>query len=176
MRAELTGDLRLQEAVSRLQGVEAAPLLVLRSEHAHEDRRLREVGRRLHAGHRHEADPRILQVGTASESTFRIASLTFRRRSALARDDHLPLAAKELEVLRPEVAHDGVEQVLQLGVLARGARHGERRALPQVVVIHLCHGARNRSCSCAFADLTYFRFPLSDPESGKCSSTVRMPT
>jgi len=60
--AELTGDLRLQEAVSRLEAVEAAPLLVLRSEHAHEDRRLREVGGRLHAGHRHEADPRIFQV------------------------------------------------------------------------------------------------------------------
>ena len=39
--------------------------------------------------------------------------------------------------LRPEVADDGVEQVLQLTVLACRARHGERRALPQVVVIHL---------------------------------------
>src|SRR6266516_3338061 len=36
--------------------------------------------------------------------------------------------------------------------------------------------APNRFCNCAFADLTYFRLPFSDPASGKCNSTERMPT
>src|SRR3954470_7873297 len=36
--------------------------------------------------------------------------------------------------------------------------------------------APNRFWSCALADLTNFRFPFSDPASGKCNCTESMPT
>ena len=36
--------------------------------------------------------------------------------------------------------------------------------------------APKRLTSCAFAERTNFRFPLSEPASGKCSSKARMPT
>src|SRR5262249_827805 len=78
-----------------------------------------------------------LRDGSASEITFRTTSLTFRRRSALASDDHLPLAAEQLPLLGSQVALNRIEVCLQLRMLAAHARHGKRRPLPEVVMIDL---------------------------------------
>src|SRR5918994_3190176 len=59
--AELARDLRLENSVRRLQAREGPFLLVVRPEHADEDRRLREVRRRDDARHRDEPDARVLQ-------------------------------------------------------------------------------------------------------------------
>jgi hypothetical protein len=100
-----------------------------------------------------------------------MASFTLRRLSALARDDHLPLGAQQLPLLRSEVPLDRVEQRLELGVLAGRARDGQRSWWSTSAT-----DAPKRPWSCAFADFTCFRFPFSEPDSGKWSSTVRMPT
>jgi hypothetical protein len=54
-----------------------------------------------------------------------IASLTRRRRGL------------GLELLRAEVADDGVQELLELAVLLGRARNGQARPLPEVVVVDL---------------------------------------
>jgi hypothetical protein len=55
----------------------------------------------------------------------------------LARDDHLPVGSEEHPLLRSEIALDRIEERLELAVLARRACDRERRALPEVVMVHL---------------------------------------
>src|SRR5581483_2996999 len=61
-QGELAVDLRLQDAVRRLEARERLAALAVASEHRHEDPRLAEVGRHVHRRHGHEADPRVLEV------------------------------------------------------------------------------------------------------------------
>ena len=129
-----------------------------------------------HAGHRHEADARVLQLEQASGETSRSGSLTFRIRSLINGDD-LPLGPYELPLLRGEVALGGVEQLARSSLwLARDARHRQPRSLPEVVVVDLCHRRAEAVLELRLRRLQCLRFPLSEPASGKRSSTERMPT
>src|SRR4029450_5864451 len=101
-----------------------------------------------------------LSVGTASESTCRIASLTRRFRPLLARDDHLPLRAQELDALRSEVTLDRVEQLVQLPVTPSGASDRQTRALPQVVMVHLGHRRPESLVQLGSRRLQELPFPL----------------
>src|SRR5918999_1736860 len=60
--AQLARDARLEDAVRRLEPLERALPFLLGAEHAHVDRGLREILRRLDAGDGDEADPGVLQV------------------------------------------------------------------------------------------------------------------
>ena len=51
--------------------------------------------------------------------------------------DNLPLDAGELELLAGEVALGAVQQTLQLAMVARDARKGQPRALPELMVVDL---------------------------------------
>ena len=76
---------RLEDAVRRREPGERPVALRLVAEHADVDRACAQVGRRLDAGDRHEADPRVLEPADAPpRATSRTASLTRRIRSAIA--------------------------------------------------------------------------------------------
>src|ERR671910_1098386 len=62
LQPQLARNLRLQDAVGRIEARHARHSLLLAPEHADEDHRLAEVGRRFDPGDRDEADPRILQL------------------------------------------------------------------------------------------------------------------
>src|SRR5258708_14187077 len=62
LHSQLLREPRLQRAVRGLEPLEAAQPLLLRAEDADEHARLFQVGRRLDAGDRHEADARILAI------------------------------------------------------------------------------------------------------------------
>src|SRR5215213_9062150 len=62
LHSQLPCEPRLQHAVRGGKPVERPVALPLRAEDAHVDRRLTEVRRRVDAGHRHETDPRVLQL------------------------------------------------------------------------------------------------------------------
>src|SRR5665647_1873441 len=63
LHPELPRELSLQQPVRCFQPGERRPLLAGVSEHAHVHRRDAQIGARHHAGDRHEADPRVLQLG-----------------------------------------------------------------------------------------------------------------
>src|SRR5437868_7136358 len=61
-QAQLTRDARLQDRVRRLQSGDRLRALSLGPEHGDEHARVSQVRRRLHAGDRHEPDPRVLEL------------------------------------------------------------------------------------------------------------------
>ena len=139
-RAELASDLRLEHAVRRLQAGERARLLLLVPEHAHEDRRLRQVFRRPDARHRDEADPRVLQrrqgirehlphglVRPSSDAQRSPGTTTSRS------------ARMSSHSCDPRYRSTASSERLELGMLARRAGHREGRALPEIVVVDLGH-------------------------------------
>src|SRR3954452_20671624 len=79
-------------------------------------------------------------AGMASPSTSRTRWLTRRIRSVVIRIHHLPLHEGEIPLPAREVALGLVQQPLRLTVLARDAREGQPRALPDVVVVDLRDG------------------------------------
>src|SRR5215212_472452 len=62
LQPQLAGDARLDDAVRGLEAGERRPALALVSEHGHEDDALAQVARDLDGRHRHEPDPRVLQL------------------------------------------------------------------------------------------------------------------
>src|SRR5438045_180341 len=62
LQAQLARDPRLQDAMGALERLHTPALRPLGPEHADEDPRMAEIGRRLDTGHRDEPDPRVLEL------------------------------------------------------------------------------------------------------------------
>src|SRR5579862_5641459 len=63
LQSQLAGEPPLQDAVGGVEAAECRRPFLLGAEHADEDRRRAKVRRGIDAGHRHEADPGVLQLG-----------------------------------------------------------------------------------------------------------------
>ena len=123
-----------------------APLL-LAAEHAHVDRRLPQVLRRLDAGDGHEPDPRVLQLqqGLGENLAERLVDSAhpLGHTSTVAGDASRRCVtssrstAAELPLARGQIALGVGEQALRLPRFARDDRDREPRALPDVVMVDL---------------------------------------
>ena len=130
LHPQLVAQPRLEHAVGRREPRERLLALALVAEHADEDARCAQVGRRLDPGHGHEPDPRVLQLADRLRERLRIASFTRRMRQSSvprsARSYRLTSARHELVLLPVEVPHRLLEQALQP---RRARAHaGDRRA------------------------------------------------
>ena len=86
-------------------------------------------------------------------------------------------ARDELELLSVQIALGPVEQLLESRRSSRATQATVRPARCQSSWWSTsATEAPKRFWSCAFADCTNLRLPLSDPASGKWSSTARIPT
>src|SRR5919198_6232722 len=147
LQPELARESSLQDTVRRGKAGEGLLALPFAAEDADENRRVAEVGRRLHAGDRDEPDPRILQLADALrdhlanglvDASHPVAHAGIQALLIVERDD-LALDEPELERLAGEVTLRAVEQLLELAAAARDARERQPRALPELVVVDFGH-------------------------------------
>jgi hypothetical protein len=76
------------------------------------------------------------------------------------RGNDLALGGDELERLRTQIALGRVEELHGLGMAARHARDGEPGALPDVVIVNLCHGCPEASVELSLGREELFPLPL----------------
>src|SRR5690349_13334109 len=189
LQPQLACDLRLKDGMCGLQGGERPFLLPLRTQHRDEHARLTQIRRCLDTCHGDEADPGVLELpdmfgkdlpdrfvhaahalahppySSASRSLGRYSTLTTSRSARTSSnscpDRYRSASSSNCSASRySRVTHDIVRRArCQSSWWSTSATETPKRFW-----------------SCAFADLTNFRLPLSEPASGKCSSTLRIPT